>query len=522
MPSPSIDVDDTTNMAHFDAVGRGRPFHRFRSIVENIPAVVCLKDLGGRFQVANDRLEEWYGISVDSALGRTSSELFPPALADICESLDRQALESGALREREMPVPFTDGSNHSILMMKFPVLGKDREPVGVGTINMDLTELRQAEKHLLRAQKLEVVGQLTGGIAHDFNNLLSVIQGHAELFTDGNGQGEESARMVIRAATRGAELTRKLLAFSRQQSLQPRSIDIAALVNGMSNLLSRILGETIDVCISAKPGIWPAHADSGQVENALLNLAINACDAMPEGGRLTITIQNTHLDAASCTDDVEAQPGDYVVLIVNDTGEGMSADISRRAFDPFFTTKGVGQGSGLGLSMVYGFARQTGGYATIDSVEGRGTTVKLFLPRSTGVPSGRRETGAGEEPLARGESVLVLEDDADVRALTVLQLESIGYTVQEACDARTALNILGSNGGVDLLLSDIVLPGKLNGPKLAEEARRWCPSLKVVFMSGYAPNTLLDEHPVNQNAPLLQKPISKAVLAKTLRQVFDG
>ncbi len=208
---------------------------RFRSIVENIPAVVCLKDLDGHFQVANDRLEEWYGISVDGALGKSSSELFPPALADICESLDRQALESGALREREMPVPFTDGSNHSILMMKFPVLGKDREPVGVGTINMDLTELRQAEKRLHRAQKLEVVGQLTGGIAHDFNNLLSVIQGHAELFADGNGHGEESANMVIRAARRGAELTRKLLAFSRQQSLQPSSIDIAALVNGSQN-----------------------------------------------------------------------------------------------------------------------------------------------------------------------------------------------------------------------------------------------------------------------------------------------
>ncbi len=251
-------------------------------------------------------------------------------------------------------------------------------------------------------------------------------------------------------------------------------------------------------------------------------MAINACDAMPEGGRLTITMKNIHLDAASCNDDVEAGPGDYVVLIVSDTGQGMSADIAKRAFEPFFTTKEVGQRSGLGLSMVYGFAQQTGGYATIDSVEGQGTTVKLFLPRSSGVPSARREAGAGEQPLARGESVLVLEDDADVRALTVLQLESIGYTVYEASDARTALEILGSNGGIDLLLSDIVLPGKMNGPKLAREARLGCPSLKVVFMSGYAPNTSQDGHSVDRNAPLLQKPISKIVLAKTLRQVLDS
>ena len=327
----------------------------------------------------------------------------------------------------------------------------------------DVTEQRQAEERLRQALKMETVGQLTGGVAHDFNNLLAVIMGNTELLGDELGANNASLDAIFRAATRGAELTQRLLAFSRQQPLEPRAIDLAVLVSGMSELLTRTLGETIEVMTSMASALWQATADPGQVENALLNLALNARDAMPGGGRLTIECANVHLDEVYVTRNPEAVAGSYAVLAVSDNGTGMTADVQAQAFEPFFTTKEVGRGSGLGLSMVYGFAKQSGGHVAIYSEEGRGTTVKLYLPRAEGAAEPEDAPLRQGVAQGRGEMILVIEDDPDVRTLAVAMVGGLGYRAIAVADAAAAHEALAGGKAIDLVLSDVVLPGGTSG-----------------------------------------------------------
>ena len=321
----------------------------------------------------------------------------------------------------------------------------DRPTKGGGFISVgtDTTELRQRQEQLRQAQKMEAVGQLTGGVAHDFNNLLAVIMGNAELLEGRLDARDASVAAIIDAAQRGSELTQRLLAFSRQRPLRPSAVDPAALVSGMSALLTRTLGETVEVETIATSEVWRVMADPGQLENALLNLAINARHAMPQGGKLTIECVNIRVAEGQARGDSNVNSGDYVVLWVSDTGEGMSEQVRAQAFEPFFTTKDVGEGSGLGLSMVYGFAKQSGGQATIYSEIAHGTTVTLYLPRAA--PAGENTRTRREEPVARGrgEMILVLEDDPNVRALIRQVLIEYGYRVMEAADAKGAGKILG-------------------------------------------------------------------------------
>jgi PAS domain S-box-containing protein len=384
----------------------------------------------------------------------------------------------------------------------------------------DVTAQRQAEEQLRQAQRMEAVGQLTGGVAHDFNNLLAIILGNTELLSVKVGEEDPKVQAVIRAATRGSELTQRLLAFSRQQSLRAQATDLEALVSGMSELLIRTLGETIDMQTSAAPGLWDALADPGQVENALLNLALNARDAMPGGGKLTIGCENAHLDEVYLARNPEALAGDYVVLAVSDTGTGMSVEVQSHAFEPFFTTKDVGQGSGLGLSMVHGFAKQSGGHVTMYSQEGQGTTVKLYLPRAE--EAVRREEASHDQdaPLGRGEVVLVIEDDPDVRDLAVQTLEGLGYRVSGAPDAARARKLLAEGTQVDLVLSDVVLPGGTSGPEFAEETRTIYPDLKIIFMSGYPAGAAKRYSFLGSDKVLLNKPFKRYQLAKALREVL--
>jgi len=362
---------------------------------------------------------------------------------------------------------------------------------------------------------MEAVGQLTGGVAHDFNNLLAVILGNTELLEAEMGDNPLLAT-IERAATRGAELTQRLLAFARQQALQPRPIDLAILVPGLHGLFQCTLGEPVKITIHVSEGIWPVLADPGQLENALLNLAINARDAMPEGGIFEIKCENVQLQ-----DSDKVAAGDYVQIAVRDSGSGMAEGVCEHAFEPFFTTKDVGEGSGLGLSMVYGFARQSGGDATIDSATGTGTEIKLLLPRSEVTTMMNESTQSTDMKRGQEGAILVLEDDPDVRSFAVAALEGLGYRVREAADANAALQVLEEEAeNLDLLLSDVVLPGGVSGPELAAKARGLYPKLKLVFMSGYAADLYTHDKIPGFDELLLNKPFRLAELSKAIHDTL--
>jgi PAS domain S-box-containing protein len=389
-------------------------------------------------------------------------------------------------------------------------------------------ELERAQEQLRQAQKMEAIGQLTGGVAHDFNNLLQVVVGNLEILQrnlpEASPRLKRSADNAMTGAKRAATLTQRLLAFSRRQPLAPKPINVNGLVSGMSELLGRTLGETIQLETVLAGGLWRVEADPNQLENAILNLAVNARDAMPDGGKLTIETANTHFDQVYVAQNAEVQPGQYVVICVSDTGHGMDKQTMARVFEPFFTTKEVGKGTGLGLSMVYGFVKQSGGHVKVYSEVGHGTTVKIYLPRLLG--SLEADEAAGE-PLVpegtRSETVLVVEDDDDVRAYSVEVLRELGYRVLEAHDGPSALRLLErQEGRVDLLFSDVVLPSGLTGPQLVEAARALRPRLKVLFTTGYARNALVHHGRLEVGVDLITKPFSYADLAAKVRDMLDG
>jgi signal transduction histidine kinase len=377
------------------------------------------------------------------------------------------------------------------------------------------------ERQLRQALKMEAVGQLTGGVAHDFNNLLAFLIGHLQLIeedTQGQPTIREWVRTCLKVVDRGATLTRSLLAFSRRQTLVPVEIDLNAIVNDMAEIMKRTLGEAIEIELTSAPDLWRSEADPGQLQNALLNLALNARDAMPDGGKLIVETRNTHLDANYAARHTDVKPGDFVVLAVSDTGIGMPPDVLERVFEPFFTTKDTGKGSGLGLSMVHGFVNQSGGHIDIESEAGRGTMVRIYLPRLT--PDVTSEEAKTDRALKRGrETILLVEDNAELRALTQLQLKRLGYTVLTAGHAEAGLALLRDHPEVDLLLTDIVLPGGIDGIQLADQAVAQHPTLEVTFMTGYThiPFEGLSAKP----GRLLQKPFHSADLSSMIRAALD-
>lgn len=409
--------------------------------------------------------------------------------------------------------------------------------IGFAKITRDVTErreamvaLQEAQQQLAHAQKMEGIGHLTGGVAHDFNNLLTIIIGNLETLqrVARNPQPDPAriARLAdnaMRGAERAAALTQRLLAFSRQQPLQPKVLDVSKLVAGMSDLLRRSLGEQISIETVLAGGLWRVHADPNQLEVAVLNLAVNARDAMPSGGKLTIETANSHLDENYAAGQVEVISGQYVAICITDTGSGMSREVAERAFEPFFTTKDVGAGTGLGLSQVYGFVKQSGGHVKIYSELGKGTTVKLYLPRLH-APAEEDPTVIQHSPPPRSqasETILVVEDDEGVRAHTVESLQDLGYRTVEAGTGGTGLQLLRSHPEIQLLFTDIVLPDGMNGQQLAEQARLVRPDLKVLMTSGYARNAILHNGKVEPGVQLITKPFSYAALAAKIRSVLD-
>ncbi len=442
-------------------------------------------------------------------------------MADI--SIRRQVARIGELATKlgqgdlaaRIPPPHPRGELGELMA----VLNRSAESLGA-----QRAAIEELDRKLRQAQKMEAVGQLTGGVAHDFNNLLTVIIGNSELVAEGlkdRPRLRQMVAMTVKAAERGAELTGRLLAFSRRQPLDPSPTDVNRQIADMDPMLRRTLGEHVEIELVRGGGLWNAMIDPGQLENAILNLCLNARDAMPKGGRLTIETANAHLDAAYAASQTEVEPGQYVMVAVSDTGTGMDAATLERAFEPFFTTKDVGKGSGLGLSMVYGFVKQSRGHVRIYSEPGHGTTVKLYLPRATA-----EDAAASPAPppsLQRGSGrILLVEDDALVRGNAAEQLRSLGYDVVEARNGPEALAALERGEPVDLLFTDVVMPGGMNGRALAEAAQKLRPGLPVLYTSGYTENAIVHHGRLDRGVDLLAKPYRLQELAAKISAVLRG
>jgi PAS domain S-box-containing protein len=434
---------------------------------------------------------------------------------------------TGEMVSQEIVVNLPTGRRAFDFSMR-PVLNTAGDVIAIVPEAMELTERRAAEEQLRQAQKMEAVGQLTGGIAHDFNNLLTGIAGSLELLKarmaqELPGDAERYITAAQSATSRAAALTHRLLAFSRRQTLDPKPMQVNKLIAGMEELIQRTVGPEIKVETVLSLDLWWTLCDSNQLESAMLNLCINARDAMPDGGRLTIETANIWVDelAARARD---MTPGQYVVIYVTDTGTGMEPDVVLRAFDPFFTTKPMGMGTGLGLSMIYGFARQSGGQVRISSKVGSGTTIRMYLPRYFGATQEEEapETLSAAPRAADGETVLVVDDEPMVRMLVVDVLEGLGYTAIEAADGASGLKVLQTGSRIDLLITDVGLPGGMNGRQMADAARQTRPELKVLFITGYAESAVIGNCQLAPGMQVITKPFAIDKIADRIKAMVTG
>jgi PAS domain S-box-containing protein len=496
---------------------------RFRILFENAPAAIVLIRVGrdGRavFEAANAAAEAFLGRTAGEILGRDVAAVMGPD-----DPLNEHALScaaSGTSVQYEVTIE-VGGESRTAESALAPLAIDGGEGQMLIGISRDITAQRSIEEQLRQAQKMEAIGQLTGGIAHDFNNLLTGIIGSLALMQKRLAQGrtdtlERYAGLALASANRAAALTHRLLAFSRRQPLEAKAVDANALVDAMGELLRRTLGESIVLQSVETPGLWPVLCDPHQLENALLNLAINARDAMPGGGRLTIETANATLDDAYVAREPGVTPGQYVMVSVSDTGSGMPPEVVARAFDPFFTTKPIGQGTGLGLSMIYGFVKQSDGHIKIYSEPGQGTSIKLFLPRFRGVDEpAAAEANEGVPRAEAGETVLLVEDDPTVRDLVLDVLADLGYAALQAPDGPGGLALVRSEERIDLLVTDVGLPG-MNGRQFAAEARALRPGLKVLFITGYAENAAFGNGHLDPDMQMMTKPFAVDALAKRIR-----
>jgi len=496
------------------------------NLMDSLPDAVFFKDTAHRYLKVNQAKATAMGIAdPEQAVGQTAAAFSPMDRALDLEQEEDEILRTGKPVVDKIETFVTaDGTEHWLSKTKAPILNDRGEIVSFVGVARDITERKIAEQQLLRAQKMEAIGQLTGGIAHDFNNLLTVILGNLELLEEAvprDGGLNEWVSLAMRAAARSADLTRRLLAFSRQQVLEPANVDLNATVKGLAGMIARTLGEPIEVRTALAQDLWLTRIDPAQLESALLNLCVNARDAMPSGGRLTIETANVTLDAHYAQRYPDAAPGDYALVAVSDTGTGMPPEVVERVFEPFFTTKEEGKGTGLGLSMVYGFVKQSGGHINIYSELGLGTSVKLHFPRLQGeAASGQAAKAVATAP--RGtETILVVEDERDVRETAVMMLESLGYKVLVAENGPAALKILEGPAAVELLFTDMVMPGGMTGLELAAKVRSLRPGLKVLYTSGYAESAVRDNEQALRDAEWVAKPYVRQRLAERVRKVLD-
>jgi PAS domain S-box-containing protein len=501
---------------------------QFRLLVESVTDyAIFMLDPEGRVVNWNAGAERIKGYAPEEIIGKHYSQFYteqdrqrglPQEVITTAKRVGRYESEGWRVRK--------DGSRFWANVMVSAIRGPGGELLGFSKVTRDLTERQAAEERMRHAQKMEAIGQLTGGVAHDFNNLLTVICGNIEALQRRLPDGMDDLRRLVSGALRGAEraaiLTHRLLAFARRQTLDPRSLSVNTVINGLSEMLRRTLGESIHVEVVLAGGVWPVLADPNELESAVLNLSVNARDAMPDGGKLTIEAGNVYLDEAYAA-QAEIPPGQYVGVFVSDTGTGMTSETASRAFEPFFTTKDIGQGTGLGLSQVYGFIKQSGGHVKIYSELGAGTTIKLYLPRHVLAENvGRAPTAVGSVPRGNGETILVVEDDPDVRSFTIELLQELGYQTIDAPDGAAALRLLETRGDVRMLFTDVGLPHGMNGRQLANEAQRRRTGLKVLFTSGYARNAIVHHGRLDPGVELITKPFTYSGLGVKIRRILDA
>ncbi|KKC34373.1 chemotaxis protein CheY [Devosia psychrophila] len=540
-------VDQTAHVStqHDLAVSVGR----FRAAMDAVHGVLWTNTADGQMQGEQPGWAALTGQSMAEYQGYGWVDAVHPDDRDASIVSWDAAVKAKSMFVHEHRVRERNGSWRTFAIRGLPVLnehGDIREWVGVHTdithrraaenalrqlneqletrVINEIGERRQAEMKLAQAQKLETIGKLTGGVAHDFNNLLQVVSGNLQLLSKdiaGNERAEQRVANAMAGVSRGSKLASQLLAFGRKQALEPKIINISRLVRGMDDMMRRAIGEGVEIETVVTGGLWNSFIDPAQIENALLNLAINARDAMDNQGKLTIELSNAHLDDDYARSHDEVTAGQYVMLAVTDTGCGMSPEIVDKVFEPFFSTKGESKGSGLGLSMVYGFVKQSGGHVKIYSEVGEGTTIKLYLPRA--LQSEDVEALVDTGPVTGGtETVLVVEDDDEVRATVVELLTDLGYRVLKAVDAASALNVIESGILIDLLFTDVVMPGTLKSPELARKAKARLPNLVVLFTSGYTENSIVHGGKLDAGVDLLSKPYTREALARKFRNVLAG
>ena len=499
---------------------------QYQSLYNKTPVMLHSIDSEGRLLSVSDFWLEKLGYARGDVIGRKSVEfLTSESRRYAIESVLPAFMQSGVCKDVEYQIVTRDGRPLDILLSAVA----ERDPCGTVKRSMavliDVTERKAVERQLVQAQKMQAVGQLTGGLAHDFNNLLGVILGNLELLEPAleyNPEASQRAKAAIGAVEKGAELTRRLLAFARRQKLETVSVDANALLSGMVDLLQRTLGEVIELHTSLRAGLPTVRTDPSQLESAILNLAVNARDAMPDGGRLIIETDTAHLDDDYAAQHPEVTAGDYVVLSVTDTGTGVPPEHIDSVFEPFFTTKEVGKGSGLGLSMVYGFIKQSAGHVRLHSQVGKGTTVQMYLPVDIDDVRHPAAADAAEADIGGRETILVTEDNEMVREVTVALLQGLGYTVVQADSGPKALEVLRERDDIDLLFTDIVMPGGLDGTELANRARVIRPALKIVYTTGYAEAAVLHAGNVGAATNLVSKPYDRSELDRKIRLCLDG
>jgi PAS domain S-box-containing protein len=497
---------------------------RLNDVVMITDATPVNVDQGPRIVYVNEAFVTRTGYTREEVIGKTPRILQGPGTDRQVLDEIRRALEKWQPVRAELLNYKKSGEEFWLELEIVPITNDQGDYTHWVSIERDVTERRSLEERLRESQKLEAMGRLTGGVAHDFNNLLTVILGNAELLTtrlNEDAQLRLLAEMTAKAAERGAELTSRLLAFARRQALQPKTVDVNKLIASIEPMLRRTISAEIELEFVRGAGLWLAEIDPGQLEVALLNLAINARDAMPDGGKLTIETCNAHLDDSYAARHDEVIAGQYVMISVSDTGTGMAQETLARAFEPFYTTKEVGKGSGLGLSMVFGFAKQSGGHVKIYSEPGQGTSVKLYFPRLRGAKETAPETSFLDAIVRGSEHILVVEDDDMVREHLSGQLAGLGYRVTDASNGPAALQIIGWMSDIDMLLTDIVMPGGMNGRQLADEALKLRPDLKVLFSSGYSENAIVHHGRLDAGVELLSKPYRLQDLAAKVRKVLD-